>query len=596
MRVNQPISQRELPFPSGESLISVTDLKGRITYCNAAFIEVSGFSRDELLGQPHNLVRHPDMPAEAFRDMWATIESGLPWTGLVKNRRKNGDHYWVQANATPMKDGERIVGYLSVRTEPSREAVQAAESLYATMREEAATGRRLHVLHHGAVRRADLAGRVVSALRLGAGARLAALQLALAAAVIGAEAAGGLPAAAAVALFGGLGVAWLSLRTTLGPIEATVADAYRMAAGDLTHPVTEGAEGRVGELQLALRQMAVNLRAVVRDTRQEVLRLESAAREIAAGAGDLSGRTESQAGSLEQTAASMEEINSTVQNSAAAAAEGARLAARTTEVSQRSNAAVQAVADTMTGIADSSRRIGEIVHVIEGVAFQTNILALNAAVEAARAGEQGRGFAVVASEVRSLAQRTTVAAKEIKQLIAESSERVDVGNHRTQDAQARMTEALQAVAKVGHTLEAISTAAAEQQNGIAQINEAVSHMDGLTQQNAAMVEQLAASSSGLSSQVASVNDSMRLFRLQPGDVTVAERDAVAMRREAHEAGAATPTPPGGSGPATRPTVGAAAGAVASRPAAVPAAAPRPAARAAAAPALATTADDDWTEI
>ena len=575
MRNNQPVSQREYPFPSGQSLISVTDLKGRIMFCNGAFIEVSGFSRDELLGQPHNLVRHPDMPSEAFRDMWATIESGLPWTGLVKNRRKDGDHYWVQANATPMRDGDRIVGFLSVRTEPSREAVQAAEQLYATMRAEAQQGRLVHVLHRGAVRRTDWAGRAAQWLRLGTGGRLVALQAALGLLVVGAAALGGVAAAAAVAAIGGGFVAWLSLRTTLGAIGVSVADANRLASGDLSHAVSEGAGGTIGELQQALRQLSVNLRAVVSDTRREVQQVEHAAREIAAGADDLSGRTESQAGSLEETAASMEQINSTVQNSAAAAVEGARLAAQTTDIAQRSHAAVQAVAETMNDIAESSRRIGEIVHVIEGVAFQTNILALNAAVEAARAGEQGRGFAVVAAEVRSLAQRTTVAAKEIRQLIADSAGRVDNGARRTQDAQQRMAEALAAVGKVSHTLESISTAAAEQQNGIAQINEAVSHMDGITQQNAAMVEQLAASSTGLSSQVESVSNSMRLFRLRAGEASMAEQDAVAMRREMRQAAApAKPAP---------------------RPAPAPRSAAKPA-RAAPAPVAATTADDEWTEI
>jgi aerotaxis receptor len=575
MRTNLPITQREYAFPSGESLISVTDLKGRITYCNAAFVTVSGYGREELMGQPHNLVRHPDMPAEAFRDMWATIEAGLPWTGYVKNRRKDGDHYWVKANATPMKHGERIVGYLSVRTEAPREAIEAAEALYTTMRAEAEQGRLVHRLHRGAVQRTDWPGRLARALRPGVASRLVAVQLLLAGAVLGAQALAGLPLAAAVALLGGLAAAWAAQRITLGPIEPTLVDAYRMASGDLSQPVGEGAEGPVGELQQALRQLAVNLRAVVRDTRAEVGRVEAAAREIAAGAVDLSARTESQAGSLEETAASMEQINSTVQNSAAAAQEGAQLATQTTDVSQRSHAAVQAVADTMGGIAESSRRIGEIVHVIEGVAFQTNILALNAAVEAARAGEQGRGFAVVAAEVRSLAQRTTVAAKEIRQLIADSAERVEVGTQRTGDAQARMAEALAAVDRVSHTLAAISTAAAEQQNGIAQINEAVSHMDGLTQQNAALVEELAASSTGLSTQVESVNNSMRMFRLEAGDVTVAEQDAVSMRREARQAQPAQAAPKAAIKAAPTP------------PRSAP---PAPAARAA------TVADSEWAEI
>lgn len=134
MRNNQPISQREHTYPAEQPLVSVTGLKGRITYCNPAFIDASGFTAEDFLGQPHNIVRHPDMPEEAFRDMWHTIRAGVPWCGLAKNRRQHGDHYWVQANATPMMEGDTVTGFLSVRTVPSRAAVQAAEQLYARMR------------------------------------------------------------------------------------------------------------------------------------------------------------------------------------------------------------------------------------------------------------------------------------------------------------------------------------------------------------------------------------------------------------------------------------------------------------------------------
>ena len=146
MRTNLPVTANEFTFAERDTLVSVTDTKGRITYCNPAFVLVSGFAHEYLLGQPHNIVRHPDMPEEAYRDLWDTIAKGLPWTGLVKNRRKNGDFYWVQANVTPLRDGEQITGYLSVRTLPSREQVQAAEKLYATMRAEAQAGRAVHVL------------------------------------------------------------------------------------------------------------------------------------------------------------------------------------------------------------------------------------------------------------------------------------------------------------------------------------------------------------------------------------------------------------------------------------------------------------------
>ena len=149
MRINQPVTTTEFMFAERDTLVSVTDTKGRITYCNPAFVYVSGFVHEELLGQPHNLIRHPDMPAEAFRDLWDTIVAGLPWTGLVKNRRKNGDFYWVQANITPLRDGTQVTGFLSVRTLPTREQVQAADALYAQMRAEAQTGHTVHTLHRG---------------------------------------------------------------------------------------------------------------------------------------------------------------------------------------------------------------------------------------------------------------------------------------------------------------------------------------------------------------------------------------------------------------------------------------------------------------
>jgi aerotaxis receptor len=531
MRSNLPTTDREYVFPPDRTLVSVTDLKGRITYCNAAFVEVSGFERTALIGQPHNIVRHPDMPEEAFRDMWQTIQAGLPWTGLVKNRRCNGDFYWVQANATPMTGDDRILGFMSVRSCPSRQAVAEAETLYARMRDEAGRGRRRHGLHRGQVRRFDAVGRLRRLLTPGLRGRLAGVNAAAALSVAAAAWASGPWAWLAAPLAAALST-WGTWRLAVSPLRGVIADANHLASGDLSRSVGVGADGLVGELQQALMQLSVNLRTVVGDTRAEMASVQAAAAEIASGNQDLSARTESQASSLQQTAASMEQITGTVGNSAQATGEGARLAAETASIAQRSNDAVEGVAQTMEGITQSSKRIGEIIGVVEDVAFQTNILALNAAVEAARAGPSGRGFAVVASEVRGLAQRTSGAALEIRQLIVESAQRVDTGRSRTEDARQRMGEALGAVGKVTSALDEIRNAAVEQEAGISQINLAVSQMDAITQQNAALVEQLAASAQGLRHRVDAVNDSMRLFRLAPGDHTVAEDDAVAARRQA----------------------------------------------------------------
>lgn len=533
MRDNQPVSGHEYQFPADQTLVSVTDLKGRITYCNPAFVHVSGFTREELLGQPHNLVRHPEMPSEAFRDMWETIQSGAPWSGLVKNRRKNGDHYWVQANATPMMDGARITGFLSVRTWPSRDMVDKAQRVYAQMREDARSGKVRHALLRGDLVRRDALGRLAQAFKPQTNGKLLVLQLLAAFAIVLASAAGWphwallLTAAMAVAV-----AVWGTRRLMLDPLKSLVLDANRLASGDLSYRVKTDASGDVGRLQRALMQMSVNLRTVVADVRQELDQLGLAVSEIAAGNHDLSARTESQASNVQQTSTLMEQIHGMVRQSAMSATRGAQLAKETSEVTHRSNEAVLAVADTMERITQSSKQIGDIVQLIEGVAFQTNILALNAAVEAARAGESGRGFAVVATEVRALAQRSSGAARDIRQLIAESSTRVDQGSSRTADARGRMQQALDAVAKVSTALQEISAAALEQQTGIAQINSGVTQIDDITQQNAALVEQLAAAAQSLQGRAQEVSDSMRLFRLASGEPSLAERDAVALRREA----------------------------------------------------------------
>jgi len=538
MRINLPVSHQEYIMPPEQMLVSTTDIKGRITYCNPAFIAASGYLREELLGQPHNLVRHPDMPEEAFRDLWDTVSRGKPWTGLVKNRRKSGDFYWVMANVTPLLEGETVQGYLSVRTAPSRDQVAAAEALYTTMRAEKANGVLVHRLASGLVRPTTAIGRVRALLRFGLGGQMiAASVLAPVVVVLTAGALTGtfgLNLPTLVALFTALAIGlpvgiWLRAIAT-GPLNDLLLFANRMAAGDLSAKIATTRSDVVGQLYRALNQLNVNLRSIVGDTRTEAVAITSASDEIAAGNHDLSARTEAQAAALEQTASTMEQLTGVVRTNTESARRASALAGEAASVSQVSDERVQEMTTVMQTISTSSAKIAEIIQVIEGISFQTNILALNAAVEAARAGEQGRGFAVVAGEVRALAQRTSEAAKEVRTLIEDSTTKIRAGNKTAQQARASIEQTVDVVHKVAALLGEFTATFEEQLESISQVNEAVAQMDGGTQQNAAMVEEMAAAASSLHGQARVLSETVGVFRLSARDSFV-QRDAVELRRE-----------------------------------------------------------------
>ncbi len=323
--------------------------------------------------------------------------------------------------------------------------------------------------------------------------------------------------AGTLAAFGAM-VLWLSVlvtRQTTRSVERALQVATAVADGDLTTAIESDARDEVGHLLGALGRMNSNLSRMVAQVRQASDNIATGSSQIAAGNADLSQRTEQQAANLEQTAASMEELGATVMNNAETARQAAQVAHEASEVARRGGEVVGQVVGTMDGISAASRRIGDIIGVIDGIAFQTNILALNAAVEAARAGEQGRGFAVVASEVRSLAQRSAEAAREIKSLITASVEQVEAGSQQVADAGATMNDIVTQVQRVNALIGQISGATREQASGVTQVGQAVGQLDQVTQQNAALVEESAAAADSLHQQATSLVQAVSVFRLAP---------------------------------------------------------------------------------
>ncbi|MDD3764656.1 MAG: methyl-accepting chemotaxis protein [Nevskiales bacterium] len=939
MRNNQPVTGKEVQLSDTTMIVSRTDAKGIIQYINRDFIEISGFTEAELIGSPHNIVRHPDMPVEAFADFWGTLKAGKPWTGMVKNRCKNGDHYWVEANATPIHENGSLSGYMSVRRRATREQVEAAELAYRQFREGNAKGL---AIHRGKVVRNNVLARLqrrfsqtsIKARGLGLAALFAALQVIML--VVGqAEHLGAVPAGAAmlIGLGAAFGLCWAFVRSVTDPVQRAYVHLQGMSEGKLNQRIEVSSEDEVGQLLNAARtmqiklgfdmaegkrqadetarikqgldvvatnvmvadsdynivylndsvremlreaeddirkdlpefradkalgsnidvfhknpehqrgllnklagthranlkiggrtfslilnpiigdhserlgivvewkdmtaqlaaekaeqerldvekrladenlrirnaldnvttnvmiadgdrniiymnrsvmetmvkaeddlrktlpsfearnlvgrnidvfhknpehqakllstfrepyrtqikvgprtfaliaapifneqgerlgsvvewadrtaevaveaevggivqaaadgdftqritmegkegffeQLAVNinklletsevglneiarvlaalakgdltqhvsgefkgtfgklrddangtveqLKSIVGQIKQATDTINTAAREIASGNTDLASRTEQQAASLEETASSMEELTSTVKQNAENAKQANQLAIGAADVAGKGGSVVSEVVDTMEAITESSKKIVDIISVIDGIAFQTNILALNAAVEAARAGEQGRGFAVVASEVRSLAQRSAAAAKEIKTLIGDSVEKVENGSKLVEQAGDTMNEIVTSVKRVTDIMAEITAASQEQSQGIEQVNQAITSMDEVTQQNAALVEEASAAARSLEEQAGGLSESVSVFRLDVGGSPAA--------RIAVPAGASVAQKPAGNGAAV----------AAPRPAK---AAPAPKAKPAAA--AASGGDDHWVEF
>lgn len=420
MKVNLPVTNREIPVRQEQSIISMTDLKGAITYINRDFMDISGFTEDELIGKNHNIIRHPDMPPAAFKDLWDTVKSGTPWRGMVKNRCKNGDHYWVDAFVTPVIKGGQTVGYQSVRSKPTQDQIDDAEALYAKVNNQ---------------KLADLPKQ--RDLRMGVSSQFKYLQsvwLVLMLVGLWLSSSGSSTAlysftAFAVALYG-LGLLWVNTQLTQ-PLRAMVKATKALANGDLNVQIVADKVGGIGDMQLSLNMVRARLKTVIGRIQESTNDLASASTQLSSMSAQTNDGMQAQMMETEQIATAMNEMSATVQDVAGnttQAAEAANQADQDAESGRQIVAQTQhtiltlanevnEVEQVINGLHQDSTDIGTILDVIRGVAEQTNLLALNAAIEAARAGEQGRGFAVVADEVRSLAQRVQSSTEEIHQMI-----------------------------------------------------------------------------------------------------------------------------------------------------------------------------------
>lgn len=479
----------ETKFDFGDALLmSTTDQQGRITHCNEAFVKASGFTRQELLGQPHCIVRHPDVPSEVFKDLWATIGHGRSWQGTIKNLRKDGSIYWVFARVTPIMQGKKPVGYMSVRSTPTQRQIKNALQLYKEIIAQRNGGKRFE-LHVGKKRYFGIRNQFGKLQRLSITKRMSLMLLPWLLLSLGSPFLNNhlQIASALFAITYFAGSVWFFRENLTKPLNSLSDIIEKVASGELNKN-TGFYEGNdpISRLTQSADRIFVNLKAVIEDSKDEMSVFIKSAKILTDNASLLSNQAEKQEQELRATDAAVASVNNTIKENVVNIEKMGNEALDSAILSCKAELFIQITRGFMQQLEVSSKSMTSIISTIEAIAFQTNLLALNAAVEAAKAGESGKGFAVVASEVRQLAQGSAKSAREIRALILQASNQVDASVAMLEDVSSVVNDSSESVENVYKKLQTVICTSINQQEEISivslnliKLNEAVTKNKGM---------------------------------------------------------------------------------------------------------------------